>query len=121
MNFFIKLIFYFFSNLVALIIANHFVEGFEINSNFKSFLLVAAVLTLINVFFRPIIKMILTPVIILTLGLGIFIVNALMLYFLDKLLLNITIMGTLPLIYATLIISLVSFIVSFSAKAAYKK
>ncbi len=121
MYFFVRLIFYFFSNLIALMVANHFVEGFEIGPGFNSFLLVTAVLTLINVFFRPIIKLILTPVIVLTLGLGILLVNALIIYFLDKLLVDITIMGTLPLIYATLIVSLVSFVINFSAKSIYKK
>jgi putative membrane protein len=120
MHFLSRLIFYFFSNLIALFTAAYFVKGFEINPGFNNFLLVAAVLTLINLIFRPILKLIFTPVIILTFGLGTFLVNALVLYFLDKLLININITGTISLIYATLIISLVNFIVSFSAKRIYK-
>lgn len=121
MHFLARLIFYFFSNLIALFAAVYFVKGFEIGPGFNNFLLVAAVLTLINVFFRPILKLILTPVIVLTFGLGIFLVNALMLYLLDKLLINITITGTVPLIYTTLIISLVNLIINFSAKRIYKE
>jgi putative membrane protein len=120
MRFVAKLIFYFFSNIIALIAAAYFIKGFEISPGLNSFLLAAAVLTLINTFFRPILKLILAPVIVLTLGLGIFLVNALMLYFLDKLLIDITITGIVPLIYATLIISLVNLVIHFSAKRAYK-
>ena len=120
MRFLSRLIFYFCSNLIALFMATYLVKGFEISPGFNNFLLVAAALTLINVFFRPILKLIFTPVIILTFGLGIFLVNALVLYFLDKLLININITGTIPLIYATLIIGLVNFIVNFSAKRIYK-
>jgi len=120
MYFLSRLIFYFFSNLIGLFAATYFVKGFEISPGFNNFLLVAAVLTLINAFFRPILKLIFTPIIVLTLGLGIFLVNALVLYLLDKLLINITITGTVSLVYATLIISLVNFIVSFSAKRVFK-
>jgi putative membrane protein len=101
--------------------AAYFIQGFEVSPGLNSFLLVTTVLTLINTFFRPILKLILTPAIVLTFGLGIFLVNALMLYLLDKLLINITITGTVPLIYATLIISLVNFIINFVAKSAYKE
>lgn len=121
MHFLARLIFYFFSNLIALFAVVYFIKGFEVSPGFNNFLLVAAVLTLINVFFRPILKLILTPVIVLTFGLGIFLVNALMLYLLDKLLINITITGIVPLIYATLIISLVNLIINFSAKKIYKE
>lgn len=119
MHFLARLIFYFFSNLIALMAAVYFIKGFEVSPGLSNFLLVAGVLTLINVFFRPILKLILTPVIVLTFGLGIFLVNALMLYLLDKVLINITITGTVPLIYATLIISLVNLIINFSAKNIY--
>jgi len=120
MHFLARLFFYFFSNLIALFAVVYFIEGFEVSPGFNNFLLVAAVLTLINVFFRPILKLILTPVIVLTFGLGIFLVNALILYLLDKLLINITITGTVPLIYATLIISLINLVINFSARKIYK-
>jgi len=120
MHFLAKLILYFVSNIVALMAAVYFVKGFEISPGLNSFLLVAAVLTLINAFFRPILKLILAPVIFLTLGLGILLVNALMLYLLDKLLASITIIGIIPLIYATLIISLINLVINFWAKKAYK-
>jgi len=116
-----RLIFSFFSNLIALLIAVYFVVGFKIGPDFFDFILAAGVFTAINIFIRPILKLVLGPVIILTLGLGIFLVNILTLYLLDVILVNINIVGLKPLVYATLIISLVNIIINFSAKRTYAK
>jgi putative membrane protein len=116
-----RLIFTFFSNIIALKAASYFVKGFEIAPDLISLSLVAAIFTLLNIFIKPIFKLILSPIIILTFGLGILLVNAIVLYLLDFLLENITIDGVIPLIYATLIVSLVNFIVNFSAKRLYKE
>ncbi len=114
--FIIQLIFYLFSNVVALLVATHFVSGFVVEAGLNNLLLAAVVLTFINALIRPIIKLIFTPIIFLTFGLGVIIVNTLMLYLLDKLLPSITITGMLSLFYATLIISAVNLVVNFSAK-----
>jgi putative membrane protein len=115
-----RLIFSFFSNLVALMATVYLVSGFEIAPGYLNFLTVAGIFTLINVFIRPIIKIILSPVIILTFGFGIFIVNALMLYLLDFLSESINITNTASLIFATLIIGAVNILIAFSAKGLYK-
>lgn len=116
-----KLFFFFFSNLVALLAADYFVAGFEIAPGFANYLTAAAILTLINIFIKPLIKFILTPFIILTLGLGIILVNALTLYLLDFFSEQITITGISTLIYATLIVSIVNILINFSAKKLYMK
>ncbi|MEE8131605.1 MAG: phage holin family protein [Candidatus Paceibacterota bacterium] len=121
MKLFSKLVFFLFSNLVALLAAAYFVEGFEISPGFINYLTVAAILTLINVFIRPFIKLVLTPIIILTLGLGIILVNALTLYILDIFSNEITIIGLAALVYATLIVSAVNILINFSAKRIYKQ
>lgn len=109
------------SNLIALYAAVYFISGFQIVNGFKNFILVVAVLTLINAFIRPILKLLFMPIIFLTFGLGSLIINALMLLLLDKLLTNITITGALPLIYATLIITAVNLVINFTAKRTYAK
>lgn len=116
-----KIIFYFFINLIALGISAYFVNGFEITKDPIKFAVAVAIFTLLNVFIRPILKFILTPVIIITLGIGIFIINALMLYILDFLSVDITISGLESLIYATLIISITNIIFDFAAKSLYNK
>lgn len=116
-----RLIFSFFSNLIALWAAVYFIKGFEIAPDFIKFSWVAAIFTLLNIFIRPILKLILTPLIIITLGLGIIVVNAAVLYLLDFLSPDITITGLMPLFYATLLISLVNILISLSAKRVYRE
>ncbi len=118
---FARLIFSFFSNLIALLVAVYFVDGFKIVPNSIDFAIVAGIFTLINIFIKPIFKLILSPIIIITLGLGIILVNALMLFILDIISLDITITGIMSLIYATLIISLINILISFPAKRLYMK
>ncbi len=121
MRFLAHLIFSLFSNLIALLATIYFIKGFEIAPGFASFFMVVAVLTLINAFVRPILKLLFTPIIFLTFGLGALIINALILYLLDKVLINITITGTLSLIYAILIITAVNLVINFTAKRTYAK
>jgi len=111
-----RLIISFISNLVALLAAVYFVKGFKIAPEIEGFLLVTAIFTLINIFIRPIIKMILSPIILLTFGLGIILVNALTLYLLDISLTQINIEGLTSLFYATLIISAVNILIHFAVK-----
>ena len=121
MRFLVHLIFSLFSNFVAFLEAVYFIPGFQISAGYVNFLLAAGVLTLINAFIRPILKLLFTPIIFLTFGLGTLIINALMLYLLDKFLTNITITGTLSLIYATLIITAVNLVISFTGKRIFVK
>lgn len=114
-----RLFFSFVSNVIALGIATYLVSGFEIHTDFPGFLEVALVFTLINAFLRPIFKLILSPVIILTFGLGIILLNMSMLYLLTLLSPNIKIVGLGPLIYATLIVGIINALFHFFMKEAY--
>ncbi|PIR44289.1 hypothetical protein COV23_00630 [Candidatus Wolfebacteria bacterium CG10_big_fil_rev_8_21_14_0_10_31_9] len=116
MTFISKIIFHFITNILALFVASYFVAGFYLNTAWENLIIVGLLFTLINTFIRPILKLILSPIIIITLGLGILIVNAITLYILDYLSQNIAISGLIPLIYATLIISAVNLIVHFTTK-----
>lgn len=111
-----KIIILFALNAAALYAAVYFVDGFEIIGGRVEFAVVAAIFTLINFFIKPIIKLVLSPVIIITLGLGLVLVNAVMLYFLDFVSDSVIINGTIPLIYATVVISVVHFVLGFFMK-----
>ena len=106
----------FIANGAGLYIAARFIPGVTIPLTLEGFVLVVFALTLINFFIRPFVKFVLTPIIILTLGLGSLIVNALMLYFLDFLLPTVTIEGLVALALVTLIVSISSLVIHFSAK-----
>jgi putative membrane protein len=121
-----RFIFHVFSNVIAILIAANVVVGFVFNGNLTGLAVAAVVLSVINMFIRPIIKMILGPILVLTFGLFIIVINAISV-FLVPYLLNvlgfgspITINGYLPLLFATLIISAVNLIVGFAAKMSYK-
>ncbi|MFA4827471.1 MAG: phage holin family protein [Candidatus Shapirobacteria bacterium] len=116
-----KFIFSFFSNVLALLAAKYFIAGFHISATLYGFLSATLIFTLINLFIRPVLKLILTPIIFITLGLGIILVNAITLYILDYFSPDITITGLTPIIYATVIISVINLVVHFSAKRLYKE
>ena len=115
-RFFFKIIVLFVSNLAALAAIAYFIEGFKIVPNAFEFLTVAAIFTLINFFIRPIIKLIFSPIIIITLGLGIVLVNAATLYILDFFSGGVSIEGLISLFYASLAITVIHFLVHFITK-----
>jgi len=123
MRFISHIIFLFFSNIVAFLIADYFIDGFSVSLNLKGLAMAALIFTLINIFVRPILKLILSPIVFLTLGLGIILVNALTLFILDLLSTDITISYTSfkPLLFATLIVSFINIIINFSAKSLFKR
>ncbi len=119
-RFWTKIIFLLLSNAVALYAAVYLVDGFEIAGGWIDFIVVAAIFTLISVFIKPIIKIVLSPLIIITLGLALIFVNAAMLYFLDFISDSVIINGLVPLLYATIVISVVHFVVGFLSKRLSK-
>ncbi len=126
MKFIGRFVFHVFSNAIAILIAANVVAGFVFNGDLASLAIAAVVLSVINTFIRPVVKMILGPILVLTFGLFIIVINAISI-FLVPYLLNalgfsspIAINGYLPLLFATLIISAVNLIVGLAAKMGYK-
>lgn len=105
-------------NAFALWLANLWVPGFVVTSSIPKLILLAFILALLNFILKPLLKLVFGPIIILTLGLGLIIVNAAILlivqYFgnsLDILRGSLSIQSIPALIYTTLIVSAVNFIV----------
>jgi len=111
-----KIILFIIVNALAIIIAAHLVKGFNFEGNLTDLTIAAAIITLFNIFIRPILKLILAPLITLTFGILAFVINAGILYLLDKFSPSITINGLSPLIIATIIISFVNILVNLSTK-----
>ncbi len=106
----------FVANGIGLYLAHQFVPNVFVSLVLEQFALITLLLTLINLTLRPIVKLVLTPVIIITLGLGSILINAGMLYLLDFLLASITIEGFVALIITTIVISMVNLVIHFWAK-----
>ena len=62
----------------AIMVASYLIQGIEVNGFFSAFF-AAAILGVLNVFFRPILLILTLPINILTLGFFTFIINALLL------------------------------------------
>ena len=109
------------SNAVAILGASYFIQGFIFNGSFPELLVASSIITFMNVFIRPALKLVLSPLIILSLGVFIIIINAFTIYILDILTVSIKINGLVPLVLGTLLISAINFVINFSAKSLYKK
>lgn len=104
-------------NAIALGVAAWIVDGVDFTGDstankFWTLLAVAAIFALINTFIKPIVQLISLPFIVLTLGLLIFVINALLLWLTGAISswigLSFSVEGFWPALLASLIISLVS-------------
>lgn len=109
----LNLIIRLFVNAVALWVAAQLVGGIQLTTEFWPMLLVAAVFGLVNALIKPVLLLLSLPVMVLTLGIFIFVVNALMLmltgWLLDPL---ISVDGFWPALLGSVLISIVSFLFS---------
>ena len=121
MKLFGRLVFSIFSNALAIMAASYVITDFVFDGDFIDLLIAAGILMVINTFARPVMKLVFGPIIVLTLGLFILVINALVIFLFDFFSPSITINGLLPLFLATLIIGAVNFLINFSAKFIFKK
>lgn len=112
MRLLIKIVLAILGNLAGLLLAAHYVPGFDLAPIPLQILYLALALTLLNAFLRPILKLLMGPVIILTLGLGTILVNAAVLALLDFLAPSLSIQGVLPLLLGTLILAVANFVIN---------
>jgi len=99
-------------NAGALWAAARFVDGIDLTSNFVDILVVAFIFGLVNALIRPIVKFFAFPVIILTLGLATFFINAAMLWLTSQLTGHLSVRGLGAAIIGSVVISLVSWFLS---------
>jgi putative membrane protein len=67
-------------NVAALFVASAFIDGVDYARRFWVLVLAAAVFSVVNWLVKPIVKVLAFPLVIVTLGAGLFLVNLLMLY-----------------------------------------
>lgn len=103
-------------NAAGLVVARAFIEGFEVTDNIERLGLIALVLTLLNFVVKPLLKLVLGPFIVLSLGIGLLVVNALILWILDFFFTELTIEGALPLLWATLLFTAINIVFHFATR-----
>ena len=108
MRFITRLIIEIIGNAAALWVATRLIPGFSVTPTVEGFFVTALLLALVNLILRPLLKFVLTPLIILTLGLLTIILNAGLLLLVDKFSGDLTIDGLVPLFLATILMSIVN-------------
>jgi putative membrane protein len=98
-------------NIVALLVVDGIFSGVEIG-RWGSILLGAAVLGLANAFVKPVLAILTLPVILLTLGLGYFAINVLMLALAEWIAPDFTIDGFWTYVGATIVVWLVNWVLN---------
>lgn len=95
----------------AILLASYMLEGIRI-SGFMSAIGAAAILGILNAFFRPIALILTLPINVLTLGLFTFVINAVMLKMASGVISGFDIQGFWPALFGALIISLASWLLN---------
>ncbi|MBI5153570.1 MAG: phage holin family protein [Parcubacteria group bacterium] len=98
------------ANMFGILIARHFVPGFSFQGDALLLIEGAFILTLINYFLKPILKLVLFPFILLSLGLFTIVINMLLLWIFTQIPLGVQIEGLLALLYATILFSTINFV-----------
>ena len=96
---------------VAIISASYLLEGIHVEGFFSA-LAAAAVLGILNAFFRPILIILTLPINILSLGLFTFVINALLLLMASGVIRGFEVYGFWSAVFGSLIISLVSWLLN---------
>ena len=97
--------------MVAIIIASYLLEGIRVSGFFSAFF-AAAMLGILNAFFRPIIFILTFPINIMTLGLFTFVINAIMLMMASGVISGFEVSGFWSAVFGSLLISIVSWILT---------
>jgi putative membrane protein len=100
----------------AILLASYMLEGIRI-SGFMSAIGAAAILGILNAFFRPIALILTLPINVLTLGLFTFVINAVMLKMASGVISGFDIQGFWPALFGALIISLASWLLNMFINA----
>jgi putative membrane protein len=96
---------------LAIMVAAYLIEGIEVRG-FGNALFAAALLGILNAFFRPVLIILTLPINVLTLGLFTFVINALLLMMASGVIGGFEVNGFWAAFFGSLVISLVSWLLS---------
>lgn len=102
---------------VSLMITAYLVPGFVINS-FVAAILAAVVLGLVNAFVKPILVILTLPLTIFSLGLFLFVINAIAIWVAGALTPGFDVTGFLPALVGSIVLTVVSSVLGYLFRAA---
>jgi putative membrane protein len=95
-------------NAIALWAAARIVGNVDLSHSWWTVILAALLLTLLNVYVKPVLRVLAFPFVIVTLGIALFFISMLMLWLTSAIVSGFTIDGFWPLVKATIIVWLVN-------------
>ncbi len=95
----------------AIIITSYLLGGIHVSGFFSAFL-AAAILGILNAFFRPLLLLLTLPLNVLTLGLFTFVINAIMLKMASGIITGFEVYGFWAAVFGSLLISLISWLLT---------
>ncbi len=95
----------------AIIITSYLMDGIQVSGFFSAFF-AAAILGILNAFFRPVLLLLTLPINILSFGLFTLVINAILLLMVSGLISGFTVYGLWSAIWGSLMISLVSWLLT---------
>lgn len=111
MNIFQRFFLLIVSNIVGLLAADRYITGFSISHNWKDLLILGIAFSLVNIFIKPVVSFFLKPLIYLTFGILSLAINAAIVFIISAYFSTIDITTTYALIWGTLIIALVNYLI----------
>lgn len=103
-------------NTVSVYLVDQLLDGFTITGGWYGYLLVGSVIGALNLFLKPVLKILALPFIFLTLGLFVIVINALILYLAEQLVavldissIQLVIEGIVTYIVAVIVLGLLNF------------
>jgi putative membrane protein len=106
---FLRLLTKFLAVVFALLLAAYLIEGITVSGLYAA-LIAALFLGVINIVVRPILLLLTLPITLLSLGLFIFVLNALLLWFVASVVQGFEVTGFAAAFWGTLVVSLVSWV-----------
>lgn len=99
-------------NALAIFLADYLLSGFIFEGNILTLLIAGLIMGLINFFIRPVLRLLAAPLIVISLGFFIIIINMGLLWLLEYLVPELTITGFWTYLWGVIIISSVNIIFS---------
>ena len=103
-------------NALAVVIASYLIKGIHLEITFINLLKISVMMGIVNIFIRPVIKILSLPFIILTFGLFTVIINTVLLLFISYIIPSLSIDNFWSALWGVFIISLTNYILSIFLK-----
>ncbi len=100
------------TNVIALWVAEHLVHGLKIDHVWPTLVIAGAVLGVLDWLVKPVIKLLALPLVVITLGLVLIVINAAILGLMALLVPGVSLSGFIAALECAIIISIVSWVVT---------